>query len=55
MDKVLEEYSASALRWHLIEAIKQFIVCLGNSSVEDLAEMREYSRHILNLLKEIKT
>jgi hypothetical protein len=52
MQKDLERYTVSELRWLLINAIKQFIVCLGYSSAEELTEMRQYSKQILSLLKE---
>ena len=52
MQKDLEKISASELRWLLIKDIKHFVVHLGNSSAEELTEMRQYSKQILNLLKE---
>lgn len=52
MQKDIEELSASELRWLLIETIKHFVLCLGNSSSEVLIEMRQRSRLILSLLKE---
>ena len=54
MQESLEKSSASELRWLLIKAIKHFVLCLGNSSAEELNEMRLHSKRILNLLRELE-
>jgi hypothetical protein len=54
MQKDLATSSASELRWLLIKAVKHFVLCLGNSSAQELNEMRLHSKRILNLLKEIE-
>jgi hypothetical protein len=54
MQNDMEKSSASELRWLLIKAIKHFVLCLGNSTAEELNEMRQHSKKILNLLKEIE-
>jgi hypothetical protein len=52
MEKVLEELSASTLRTLLIEEVKEFIICLDNSPMEELVQKKARLRKIFDLLTE---
>ncbi|HXB43708.1 MAG TPA: hypothetical protein VNV85_06615 [Puia sp.] len=52
MEKPLEELSASALRKLLIAEIKQFIICLDYSALEELQGLKRHLRRIFDLLKD---
>ncbi|HEX9512859.1 MAG TPA: hypothetical protein VF939_20355 [Puia sp.] len=52
MEKVLEELSASALRNLLIDEVKKFIICLDDSSTEELERMKLHLKRVFDLITE---